>query len=99
MSINHSLNATAPHTNATVSASAGCGKTWLLVTRIIRLLLEGAEPGSILALTFTRKAAAEMAIRLNERLYEMAIADDINLVKALEATGATIDSNTQATAR
>jgi len=99
MSSNASLQATDPYTNATVSASAGCGKTWLLVTRIIRLLIEGAEPGSILALTFTRKAAAEMSIRLSERLYEMAIAGEADLVKALEATGAATDAKTQSEAR
>ena len=66
-----SLAAAHPEINATVSASAGTGKTWLLVTRIIRLLLADTEPGSILALTFTRKAAAEMQIRLQERLYQI----------------------------
>ena len=64
-----------------VSASAGSGKTWLLITRIVRLLIDGAEPGNIIALTFTRKAAGEMQIRLNERLFEMATAND----KKLEA--------------
>ena len=63
------LDACDPALNATVSASAGSGKTWLLITRIVRLLIAGAEPGNIIALTFTRKAAGEMQIRLNERLY------------------------------
>lgn len=99
MPANESLLATEPYTNATVSASAGCGKTWLLVTRIIRLLLAGAEPGSILALTFTRKAAAEMSIRLNERLYEIAIADDEGFNDALIAIGAQPDEQTQIIAR
>jgi len=66
------LTAVQPSHSATVSASAGTGKTWLLVSRIIRLLLDGVNPGSILAITFTRKAAAEMQTRLNERLQVMA---------------------------
>ena len=85
MSVSNSLAASQPHINATVSASAGSGKTWLLITRIVRLLLAGATPGSILALTFTRKAAAEMQIRLNERLYELASCEDNELITMLEA--------------
>ena len=82
-----SLSAARPGTNATVSASAGTGKTWLLVTRIIRLLLANAEPGSILALTFTRKAAAEMQIRLQERLHQLAVADRQSLHTLLTQSG------------
>ncbi|MDH3342636.1 MAG: UvrD-helicase domain-containing protein, partial [Gammaproteobacteria bacterium] len=84
MSTTNSLAASAPFINATVSASAGSGKTWLLITRIVRLLLAGATPGSILALTFTRKAASEMQIRLNERLYELASCEDDELIKMLD---------------
>ncbi len=89
-----SLAAAQPNINATVSASAGTGKTWLLVTRIIRLLLADTEPGSILALTFTRKAAAEMQIRLQERLYQMATADDKGLSELLKQTGSAITRET-----
>ncbi|MBT8128217.1 MAG: UvrD-helicase domain-containing protein, partial [Gammaproteobacteria bacterium] len=78
-----------PDLSATVSASAGTGKTWLLVTRIIRLLLADTEPGSILALTFTRKAAAEMQMRLQERLYQLATADDSTLTELLTQAGIT----------
>ncbi len=84
-----SQDAANPFVNATVSASAGSGKTWLLVTRIVRLLLAGAAPGNIIALTFTRKAAGEMQVRLNERLREMALADDAELTRLLEETGCT----------
>jgi ATP-dependent exoDNAse (exonuclease V) beta subunit len=65
------LQATEPTANASVHASAGTGKTWLLTTRIIRLLLAGARPDGILAVTFTRKAAAEMQQRVTERLREL----------------------------
>ena len=47
-----------------VAASAGAGKTRVLINRMMRLLLEGASPQSILALTYTRAAAMEMANRL-----------------------------------
>ncbi len=77
------LPATNPHNSATVSASAGTGKTWLLVTRLIRLLLIGARPDGILAVTFTRKAAAEMQTRLNARLLDMAQCSKQELIQRL----------------
>ena len=52
-----------------------------------RLLLHGAEPGSILALTFTRKAAGEMQARLTERLRDMAQADDEQIITLLKELG------------
>jgi len=73
------------HINVTVSASAGSGKTYLLVSRIICLLLDGSAPNSIVAITFTRKAAGEMAERLNERLYELASIDEQQLIDKLQA--------------
>lgn len=65
-----------PAISATVSASAGTGKTWMLITRMVRLLLDGARPEGLLAITFTRKAATEMQMRLRERLLMLACADD-----------------------
>jgi ATP-dependent helicase/nuclease subunit A len=94
-----SLTAAQPDMNATVSASAGTGKTWLLVTRIIRLLLADAEPASILALTFTRKAAAEMQMRLQERLYQLATADDKTVATLLLQTGSADSRETIAKSR
>jgi len=72
-----------PARSISVAASAGSGKTWQLVSRIVRLLLAGAEPGSILALTFTRKAAAEMRERVELRLRELAYAEQGALDAAL----------------
>ncbi|MDH5731825.1 MAG: UvrD-helicase domain-containing protein, partial [Gammaproteobacteria bacterium] len=85
--------------NTTVQASAGSGKTYLLVSRIIQLLLLGAEPASILAITFTRKAAAEMQQRLLDRLYELAAADDAQLKQLLEALDIPADEQYQHKAR
>ena len=57
-----------PRRSVTVEACAGAGKTWMLVSRILRALLDGCEPQEILAITFTRKAAGEMRVRLYEWL-------------------------------
>ena len=53
-----------PEISAWVSANAGTGKTHVLVQRVLRLLLSGAAAESILCLTFTKAAAAEMSNRL-----------------------------------
>jgi ATP-dependent helicase/nuclease subunit A len=57
-----------PGTSAWVSANAGTGKTYVLTTRVLRLLLAGTKPERILALTYTKAAAAEMSKRVFERL-------------------------------
>jgi ATP-dependent helicase/nuclease subunit A len=59
-----------PSQNVVLEASAGTGKTRVLVERYVNLLLAGVDPGNILAITFTRKAAAEMRQRIVERLKE-----------------------------
>ena len=57
-------DASDPRTSAWVIANAGSGKTHVLTQRVIRLMLSGADPATILCLTFTKIAAAEMARRV-----------------------------------
>ena len=59
-----------PTQNVVLEASAGTGKTRVLVERYVNLLRAGVEPDHILAITFTRKAAAEMRQRIVDRLKE-----------------------------
>jgi ATP-dependent helicase/nuclease subunit A len=53
-----------PGNNVVLEASAGTGKTRVLVDRYVRLIESGVDPRHILAMTFTRKAAAEMRDRV-----------------------------------
>ena len=65
MNINNYLQ---PGESINVTASAGTGKTWVIISKILRLLLDGEDPDKITAITFTKKASAEMRERLNEKI-------------------------------
>ncbi len=61
-----------PAVHVALEASAGTGKTKVLVDRYVNLLRAGVEPRRVLAITFTRKAAAEMRARIVAELTRMA---------------------------
>jgi hypothetical protein len=63
-----------PANDVVLEASAGTGKTRVLVDRYVRLIEAGVEPQHILAMTFTRKAAAEMRARVLATLADRAAA-------------------------
>ena len=77
------IRAAEPTASSWVSANAGSGKTRVLTDRVARLLLAGTEPQSILCLTYTKAAAAEMQNRLFETLGGWAMLDDAALRAAL----------------
>ena len=64
--------ATDPANNVVLEASAGTGKTTVLVSRYVNLLRAGVDPSNILAITFTRQAAAEMRDRIIGQLRRLA---------------------------
>ena len=75
--------ASRPRASAWVSANAGSGKTFVLSRRVVRLLLDGTDPSRILALTFTKAAAAEMATRVFSILGSWVTMDDVRLCQEL----------------
>ena len=56
-----------------VIAGAGSGKTNVLAHRVAHLVAEGADPGRILLLTFSRRAAEEMSRRVERIVRQVAV--------------------------
>ena len=84
MNINNYLQ---PGESINVTASAGTGKTWVIISKILRLLLDGEDPDKITAITFTKKASAEMRERLNEKIESWVKQDEDKLKFELREIG------------
>src|SRR5437763_5459483 len=80
------IEASDPAVSAWVSANAGSGKTYVLAQRVIRLLLDGVDPGKILCITFTKAAAANMSNQVFKTLRAWTTLDDDELDAAIRAT-------------
>lgn len=89
-----------PGVSVWVAASAGSGKTKVLVDRVLSLLLEKVPPERILCLTFTRAAAAEVANRIHHKLLQWATLPESLLAEDLACLrGNTPDATMRALAR
>ncbi len=88
-----------PNVHAALSASAGTGKTQVLTARVLRLLLGGTRPETILCLTFTKAGAAEMANRIGARLAAWVRMRDQDLRTDLTHIGERNDPQTMQRAR
>lgn len=82
-----SSKAILPAFSAFVSASAGTGKTKILIDRLLNLLLNSNKPKKILCLAFTKVAATEIQTRINQKLAEFATCREETLIKELESLG------------
>ena len=67
-----------PRFNVALEASAGTGKTQILVDRYVNLMDHGVDPANVLAMTFTRKATAEMRARIVAMLHARAERGEIS---------------------
>ena len=81
------IAASDPNLSVFVSANAGTGKTQVLTMRVLRLLLSGISPETILCVTYTKAAAAEMKSRLYKQLSIWAICDQTVLLSELKKLG------------
>ncbi len=72
-----------PLASAWVAANAGTGKTHVLTSRVLRLLVAGTRPERILCLTYTKAAAAEMSQRVFDRLARWVVLPQTDLAAEL----------------
>ncbi|MGQ0673124.1 MAG: double-strand break repair helicase AddA [Hyphomicrobium sp.] len=96
----HQSDASNPELSVWVSANAGTGKTHVLTMRVLRLLLNGNRPESILCLTYTKAAAAEMSKRVFDELARWVTMEETALKAVLhELTGRLPTADEMARAR
>ena len=88
------IQAANPDISSWVSANAGSGKTKVLTDRVARLLLAGTPPSNILCLTFTKAAAANMQVRLFEKLGTWSLLPEAELREVLFGLGETEETLT-----
>lgn len=89
-----------PELSVWAAANAGTGKTKVLTDRVLRLLLAGSRPDTILCITYTRAASAEMEQRIETQLGEWAIAPEETLCQTLaNLTGKAPDAKAMKKAR
>lgn len=69
------MKASNPDHSFFISANAGSGKTKILIDRITALILAGANPKEILAITFTNNAAAEIKARIIKNIFNLLTLD------------------------
>ncbi len=93
-----------PRRHVAVEACAGAGKTWVLVSRIVRALFNAldcdtgvwtVQPHDILAITFTKRAASEMRERLYQWLEAFSCASEEQLLVELRIRGVLLPNDTQ----
>lgn len=73
-----------PFDSVWVSASAGTGKTKVLIDRVLRLILQVTEPEKILCITYTKAAASEMQNRIHRVLQKWATCSQEDLRKEVQ---------------
>lgn len=87
-----------PNLSVWVSASAGTGKTTVLVNRLLRLFLSGINPSKILCLTYTKAGAMNMQNRIYAKTEQWAVMSDDDLkqelVELFKDSGENLHENT-----
>jgi len=73
-----------PEENIAVLASAGTGKTYSLISRLIALLYKGVKYNEILVITFSNSAICDIRRKLRERMESIARGKDDELLSALD---------------
>ena len=74
-------------TSVNVTADAGTGKTWFIIAKILRMLLDDVSPEKITAITFTKKTTVEMKERLNAKMELWSRLSDKEIIEELNSIG------------